>query len=431
MNKTLSTVRGMRDIRGLDAQRLTTVELAAQKVLSQYGYSEIRLPLVEHTELFKRGVGETNDTVGKEMYTFDDRDGESLSLRPEGTASCARAVINNSLARGSNPRLWYAGSMFRHERPQRGRYREFRQVGAEVFGLAGPSIDAELVEICWHLWRELGIEDAIQLRINSLGSKECQIKYRELLVEFLTPLQEKLDEDSQRRLRDNPLRILDSKIESTQALLESAPTLEDALDEASAEHFAKMQSYLTAANVPFEIDTKLVRGLDYYTHVVVEWHTSKLGSQSQIGGGGRYDDLVSTLGGAPTPAAGFGLGIDRIALLLEAVDREQSDKTRNEVDVFVIALAPELEEYRSKVARSLRSFTDLRIMEERDLSKNKAKFREADRSGASYCIVLGEDELEGNTATVKNLRANEKQITLSIDSLPSYLNDALDANHGE
>ncbi len=306
MSKSLQAIRGMNDILPEQTPAWRYLERTFAGLLDGYGYSEIRLPILEFTELFARGIGEGTDVVDKEMYTFLDRNGESLTMRPEGTAGCVRAVLEHGLSGGGQvQKLWYTGPMFRYEKPQKGRYRQFHQIGVEVFNLPGPDIDAELIILTWRLWQKLGMADAVTLQLNTLGSSEARARYREALVAYLQERFEQLDEDSQRRMTTNPLRILDSKVESTQALLVGAPTLHDYLDEESIAHFEGLKARLDAVGLRYEINQKLVRGLDYYCRTAFEWVTDKLGAQGTVCGGGRYDGLVSQFGGKPTPGVEF------------------------------------------------------------------------------------------------------------------------------
>ena len=319
MRTTLQAIRGMHDILPEQCRYFAYLEQVTREVLEGYGYEEIRMPLLESTELFKRTIGEVTDIVEKEMYTFEDRNGDSLSLRPEGTAGCVRAGIENGLLHNQTRRLWYAGAMFRHERPQRGRYRQFHQFGAETFGMAGPDIDAELILLSQRLWRRLGIAD-VRLEINSLGSSQARMDYRQRLVDYLSGFQSELDEDSRRRLHSNPLRILDSKNPAMQDIIAGAPRLLDMLDAESEAHFIKLQELLDGAGVAYSVNPRLVRGLDYYTKTVFEWITDRLGAQGTVCAGGRYDGLVEQLGGRSTPAAGFAMGVERLVALLEEGD---------------------------------------------------------------------------------------------------------------
>ncbi|MAB26690.1 MAG: histidine--tRNA ligase, partial [Alteromonadaceae bacterium] len=316
---TFRAIRGMVDILPEDTPLWQSMETAALEVLSSYGYAEIRLPILEPTDLFARSIGEVTDIVEKEMYSFADRNDDSMSLRPEGTAGCVRAVVQHNLA-VTPQRLWYMGPMFRYERPQKGRQRQFHQLGVEAFGVATPDQDAELVALSRQLWRRLGVDDALQLEINSIGSAADRARYREALVGYLGEHRDSLDEDSQRRLETNPLRILDSKSPDTQAVLDSAPVLSDYLDAETQAEFADLLSQLDALGIAYVVNSRLVRGLDYYNKTVFEWTTEHLGAQSTVCGGGRYDTLVSTFDGKETPAAGFAVGLERLVLLMQALD---------------------------------------------------------------------------------------------------------------
>jgi len=332
----VKAIRGMNDILPEQTPVWQYLENTVKSVLSSYGYSEIRMPIVEQTDLFKRSIGEVTDIVEKEMYTFEDRNGESLTLRPEGTASCVRAGEEHGLLFNQTQRLWYTGPMFRYEKPQKGRYRQFHQIGVETFGMASADIDAEVIMLSARLWKQLGILDSVTLQLNSLGSNEARAEYRAALVEYLGARKDQLDEDSQRRLESNPLRILDSKDEGTQALLDDAPTLSDYLDGESKEHFATLCAMLDAAGVKYELNPRLVRGLDYYCKTVFEWVTDKLGAQGTVCAGGRYDGLVKQLGGRPTPAVGFAMGVERLILLLETLDAIPAD-VRQPFDLYLAA----------------------------------------------------------------------------------------------
>lgn len=411
----------MRDILRADAARMSLVEDTFKATLRSYGYDEIRLPLIERTELFTRGVGESTDAVSKEMYTLFDRDEEPLALRPEGTASCVRAVIANDMLRGDRPRLWYSGPMFRYERPQKGRYREFQQVGAESFGYSGPDVDVELISIGQEVWERLGIASNTELRINSLGNFASRTIYRNALVEYLRPLQEKLDPDSVRRLTSNPLRILDSKDERTQELLQDAPRLMDHLDNESKDYFRELVKSLDNADIPYKIDEQMVRGLDYYTHIVFEWHSEKLGAQSQIGGGGRYDGLVELLGGPPCPASGFAVGVDRIALVHQAMTAEFDARSAH---IYVISLDLDCDDYADEISRTIRESTRMKVRRHRGRDKVKNQFKAADRSGATWAIVVGQDELETKSVSCKFLREKRPQIEIPVGRLADFFTRA-------
>jgi len=334
MATKIQAIRGMNDILPAQSPVWQYLEGTVKDLLASYGYDEIRMPIVEQTALFKRSIGEVTDIVEKEMYTFDDRNGDSLTLRPEGTASCVRACEEHGLLYNQTQRLWYTGPMFRHERPQKGRYRQFYQIGVETFGMATADIDAEVILMTARLWQQLGLTDAVTLQLNTLGSNEARANYRDALVAYLSERKDQLDEDSQRRLETNPLRVLDSKDQNTQALLADAPQLHDYLDDESREHFALLRSILDAAGVKYEINQRLVRGLDYYCKTVFEWVTDKLGSQGTVCAGGRYDGLVEQLGGKPTPAVGFAMGVERLILLLETLELIPAEVLQT-IDVYI------------------------------------------------------------------------------------------------
>jgi histidyl-tRNA synthetase len=365
-------------------------------------------------------VGEATDIVEKEMYTLTDRDGDSITLRPEGTAGCVRALQQHGLLFNQTQRVFYRGPMFRYERPQRGRYRQFYQIGAEVFGLPGPDIDAELLKMGLEFWRALGIDSLVTLELNSLGSGECRRAYREALVNFLSPRRAELDEDSQRRLASNPLRILDSKSEQTQALLGEAPTLADFLDADSRRHFDGLLALLEAMGVPYVLNPRLVRGLDYYTHTVFEWTTNALGAQGTVCAGGRYDGLVELLGGKPTPGAGFALGLERVALLYEQVSGNELFDAA--ADVYCCVMSVEQQAWAHRVAQSLRdALPAWRIRVHAGGGKLKNQLRRADQSGARWALIIGDDEMAAGRVTVKPLRSGSEQQTVSVETLIEQL----------
>src|SRR3990167_786133 len=391
-------------------------------LLDGYGYRQIRMPIVEATELFKRSIGEVTDIVEKEMYTFDDRNGDSLTLRPEGTASCVRAVLEHGISGGGQvQKLWYIGPMFRHERPQKGRYRQFHQIGIEVFNLDGPDIDAELIIMTWRLWGLLGLRNAVTLELNSLGTSEARANYREALVEFLSARLDQLDEDSKRRLSSNPLRILDTKVPETQALLVDAPKLADHLDEASKVHFEGLKARLDAAGIPYVINPKLVRGLDYYSKTVFEWVTDKLGAQGTVCAGGRYDGLVEQMGGKPTAGVGFAMGIERLVLLLETLEQVPSALAR-QVDVYFCALGAPAELAALVLAERLRDqLPNLRLQVNAGAGSFKSQFKKADKSGALYALILGDDEMAQQVVGFKPLRGQGEQQSIAWDALAAHL----------
>lgn len=404
------------------------LERTVAELLDGYGYSEIRLPILEFTELFARGIGEGTDVVDKEMYTFLDRNEESLTLRPEGTAGCVRAVLEHGLSGGGQvQKLWYTGPMFRYEKPQKGRYRQFHQIGVEAFNLAGPDVDAELIVLTWRLWQKLGLADSVSLQLNSLGSSEARAAYREALVAYLQERFAQLDEDSQRRLTTNPLRILDSKNAQTQALLVGAPTLADYLDEESRLHFEGVKARLDAVGIRYEINHKLVRGLDYYNRSVFEWVTDKLGAQGTVCAGGRYDGLVSQLGGKPTPGVGFAMGVERLILLLETLQL-LPEELNAPADLYLCAFGEAAELAGLALAERLRDANPgLRLLVNSGGGSFKSQFKKADKSGARFALILGEDELAARVVGCKPLRDDAQQQNIGWDALPAHLAACLQA----
>jgi len=396
------------------------VEASLARILAAYSYKEIRFPILEKTDLFKRAVGEVTDIVEKEMYSFDDRNDDRLSLRPEGTAGCVRACIENGLLHNQTQRLWYTGPMFRHERPQKGRLRQFHQIGVEAFGLAGPDIDAELLLLTARLWRELNIEQALELQINSLGTAEERGAYRQALVEYLGAYKNDLDEDSQRRLTSNPLRILDSKNPDTQSLLKNAPVLSDYLGTESKQHFDQICTILDNAGVSYVINPKLVRGLDYYSQTVFEWVTTELGAQGTICAGGRFDSLVELLGGKPCPAVGFAIGIERLIMLLDELALVP-DSVAQQVDLYLVAVG-DVRHQAMQLAEQLRTeLPNVRIEAHCGGGSFKSQIKKADKSGAEVAIIIGEDELSSNTVQVKFLRQERPQETVDQIKLVNFL----------
>lgn len=412
MSKKIQAIRGMNDIKPNETPVWQYLEGTVKELLASYGYGEIRMPIVEQTNLFKRSIGEVTDIVEKEMYTFDDRNGDSLTLRPEGTASCVRACEEHGLLYNQTQRLWYTGPMFRHERPQKGRYRQFHQIGVETFGIASADIDAEVILLTARLWKMLGLQDAVTLQLNTLGSNEARAEYKDALVAYLSERKDQLDEDSLRRLDSNPLRILDSKNEQTQALLVDAPQLHDHLDDESREHFAKLRSVLDAAGVKYEINQRLVRGLDYYCKTVFEWVTDKLGAQGTVCAGGRYDGLVEQLGGKPTPAVGFAMGVERLILMLETLELIPQ-AVLNTLDVYVCALGEGADQAALLLSDQIRNEHDwLRIQTHCGGGSFKSQMKKADKSGARFAILLGESEIAEQQATVKDLSGELDQQTM-------------------
>lgn len=418
----LQSIRGMRDVLPVEARRFRLVEDALRAVLRGYAYEELQLPLLEPTELFARGVGEGTDIVEKEMYTLADRDGESITLRPEGTAGCVRALLQHGLLFNQTQRVYYAGPMFRYERPQKGRYRQFQQVGAEAFGLAGPDVDAELMALGRACWRALGVERLLRLEINTLGAPAARAAYRAALVDYLTPRQGELDPDSRRRLERNPLRILDSKDPTTQAILADAPRLPDFIDDESAVHFESLKSVLTALDIPFVVNPRLVRGLDYYTQTVFEWVTDALGSQGAVCAGGRYDGLIEELGGRPTPAAGFAIGLDRLVLLHEQVAPALDVAA---ADVYVCVLDGETLGWAFAIADKLRqALPTFRIRVHAGGGKLKNQLKRADQSGARFALLVGADEMAAGAPSLKYLREDREQQALDLPALVQALGAA-------
>jgi histidyl-tRNA synthetase len=412
--KNIQAIRGMNDYLPEETALWQRIEGILKQVLASYGYSEIRTPIVEQTPLFKRAIGEVTDVVEKEMYTFEDRNGDSLTLRPEGTASCVRAGIEHGLLYNQEQRLWYIGPMFRHERPQKGRYRQFHQIGAEVFGLVGPDIDAELIMLTARWWRELGIEQHVSLELNSIGSTEARARYREALIAFLEQHKEALDEDSQRRMYTNPLRVLDSKNAQVQVLLDDAPQLGDYLDDESREHFAGLCACLDAAGISYTVNQRLVRGLDYYNRTVFEWVTTSLGSQGTVCAGGRYDGLVEQLGGRSAPGVGFAMGLERLVLLVQAVNPEF--KANSVVDIYLVSSGSGTQTPAMLLAEQVRDrLPGCRLMTNYGGGNFKKQFARADKWGASVALVLGEDEVANGNVVVKDLRSGEQQTVPQSD----------------
>ncbi|EPC5391130.1 histidine--tRNA ligase [Serratia liquefaciens] len=408
MAKNIQAIRGMNDYLPEETALWQRIEGILKQVLSGYGYSEIRLPIVEQTPLFKRAIGEVTDVVEKEMYTFDDRNGESLTLRPEGTAGCVRAGIEHGLLYNQEQRLWYVGPMFRYERPQKGRYRQFHQLGAEVFGLQGPDIDAELILLSARWWKALGIADHVKLELNSIGSLEARANYRDALVAFLEQHQDKLDEDCKRRMYSNPLRVLDSKNPEVQALLNDAPRLSEYLDEESKAHFEGLCELLSQAGIPYTINERLVRGLDYYNRTVFEWVTTSLGAQGTVCAGGRYDGLVEQLGGRATPAVGFAMGLERLVLLVQAVNPEF--KAPATIDVYVISSGAGTQSAAMQLAERVRDAApQLKLMTNYGGGNFKKQITRADKWGARVALILGENEVAAEQVVVKDLRSGEQE----------------------
>jgi len=413
----------MNDILPGESSAWQYLEGVLRDVVQAYGYQEIRLPLVEKTELFKRSIGEVTDIVEKEMYTFDDRNGDSLTLRPEGTASCVRACMEHGLLHNQVQRLWYAGPMFRHERPQKGRYRQFHQIGVEAFGMAGPDIDAEMIFMTARMWEQLGLKGAV-LQINSLGTSAARAEYRTALVAWLRDHEAALDDDSRRRLESNPLRILDSKNPEMQSLIEAAPRLPDYLDEESRVHFTELCELLDRAGLAYEVNPRLVRGLDYYSKTVFEWVTDQLGAQGTICAGGRFDGLVEQLGGKPTAAIGFALGLERLLALLQAGGVELP---ANVPHVYLVLNGEQGVQQGMVLAEKLRiALPGLRLLTNCGNGSFKSQFKRADKSGAEYALVLGDDEAAKGVLLLKPLRHKAEQEVLSAEAVSARLGELLE-----
>ncbi|WP_022942030.1 histidine--tRNA ligase [Psychromonas hadalis] len=419
MAKKIQAIRGMNDTLPDQTPVWQKLETLLRKTVSSYGYSEIRMPIVESTALFKRSIGEVTDIVEKEMYTFDDN-GDSLTLRPEGTASCVRAGNEHGLLYNQERRMWYMGPMFRHERPQKGRYRQFNQFAIETFGIASADIDAEVILLSARLWKALGIDQHVELQLNSLGSNEARALYKEALVNYLEKHEEKLDDDSKRRMKTNPLRVLDSKNPQVQAVLLDAPKLSEYLDDQSVAHFAKLQQYLDAAGIKYVINERLVRGLDYYNRTVFEWVTSSLGAQGTICAGGRYDGLVEQLGGKATPAVGFAMGLERIVLMLNEL--ELNADVKGDVDIYSVLVGEDTDIAGFNMAELVRSeLPELKMMHHCGAGNFKKQMKRADKSGARLALIIGESELQDNCVTIKDLQGKVDQQTVAMDELIAVL----------
>ncbi|MBS4051629.1 MAG: histidine--tRNA ligase [Methylomonas sp.] len=413
--QAIQAIRGMHDILPEQSPYWQWLEQNARQVLGGYGYQEIRLPIVEKTELFKRSIGEVTDIVEKEMYTFDDRNGDSLTLRPEGTAGCLRACLEHGLLHNQSHRLWYYGPMFRHERPQKGRYRQFYQLGVETYGMPGPDVDAEMILLTDRLWKKLGIRDKVELQLNSLGTSEERAAYRGVLVEYFKQHIDVLDEDSLRRLETNPLRILDSKNPDMQLMLREAPVLLEHLGEDSLQHFNSLKGMLDDLGIGYQLNTRLVRGLDYYGKTVFEWVTDELGAQGTICAGGRYDGLIEQLGGKANHAIGFAMGMERILALVEQLETVSIEPG---VDVYLIRVGAEAEKAGLLLSEHLRDRIDgLKLQVNCGGGSFKSQFKKADKSGAAFAIIIGDDEAQRGEAALKSLRVEQEQSTLSHAAL--------------
>ncbi len=414
-NQSVQAIRGMHDVLPEQTPLWQYAEKIIREVLASYCYQEIRLPIVEKTELFKRSIGEVTDIVEKEMYTFDDRNKDSLTLRPEGTAGCLRACLEHGLLHNQVHRLWYSGPMFRHERPQKGRYRQFYQLGVETYGMAGPEIDAEIILLTERLWARLGVRDKVRLELNTLGTIEERLAYREKLVEYFKQHIEVLDEDSLRRLETNPLRILDSKNEGMQEVIKNAPELMDFLQEDSRNHFEKLRQTLDHLGIKYDINTRLVRGLDYYGKTVFEWITDDLGAQGTVCAGGRYDNLIQQLGGKENFAVGFAMGMERLLLLLEQIE---GLPILGSVDVYMILVGEKAEQEGMLLAELIRNNNkNIKLQVNCGGGSFKSQFKKADKSGAEYALILGEDEVSRGEVSLKPLRTDQEQENLTHNAL--------------
>lgn len=418
MAKNIQSIRGMHDVLPSESSKWQYLESVLFAQMKRYNYHEIRMPVVESTALFSRSIGEVTDIVEKEMYTFEDRNGDSLTLRPEGTASCVRAGVQSGILHNQLQRLWYMGPMFRHERPQKGRYRQFHQIGVETFGMANAEIDAELILMTAALWESLGLS-GVRLEINSLGSNEARNNYKDILIAYFENHKDQLDEDSQRRLYSNPLRILDTKNPDLKSVVENAPKLSEHLDEESSVHFEKLKKILDKADIKYIVNPNLVRGLDYYCKTVFEWITDKLGAQGTICAGGRYDGLVQQLGGKDTPAAGYAIGLER---LLSLLDEDGLIPDSKSADVYCVMLGEAAEIEGMVLADQLRKEnSELIIVSNCSGGSLKSQLKKADKSGAKVAVILGEEEIEKNEVVIKYLRQKHEQQLVSVNELNTFL----------
>ena len=418
---SIKAIRGMHDILPDQTPLWQFFEAKVKSVFDQYGYQEIRMPIAEKTDLFCRSIGEATDVVEKEMYTFADRNGDNMTLRPEGTASCVRAAQEHGLTYNQVQRLWYHGPMFRYERPQKGRQRQFHQFGAEVYGLEGPDVDAELIIMTARLWRELGLQDAVTLQLNTLGSSAARAAYRKDLVEFLQANMQFLDADSQRRVSTNPLRVLDSKNANTQALLDGAPDFYGYLDDESRVHFERLRELLDAAGIVYQINPRLVRGLDYYCKTVFEWVTDKLGSQGTVCGGGRYDGMIEQLGGKPTPAVGWAMGVERMILLLQEMQQEPAGLGQ-QADVYLAHIGDGASVRTMQLAEQLRTdISGLRLLWHCGGGSLKNQMKKADRCGAKLVLIMGDDELAQGEIQIKPLQGQGEQQSIPLSKVSAHV----------
>ena len=424
----LQAIRGMSDTLPDQSLSWQYLESAFQRIVKRFGYREIRFPIIERTELFKRSIGEVTDIVEKEMYSFDDRNGDNVSLRPEGTAGCVRATNQHGLLYNQQQRLWYSGPMFRHERPQKGRYRQFHQFGVEAFGMAGPDIDAEILQLSASLWKELDLSEYLTLQINNIGNAEDRSRYGIALTEFLKSKAQQLDEDARNRIYTNPMRVLESKIPEVQQALQGCPKLQDFVSEASQEHYLALQSLLTRANIPFIENARLVRGLDYYNYCVYEWTTESLGAQGAVCGGGRYDGLVEILGGKPTLAAGFAIGIERLVLMLDSLGKIP-EEVRKPIDVYVLVVGANLAEQALELVQRIRTeFPQLGIVSHCGGGKYNSQLKRAFNSGAQLAVILEREDTGSNdlkNAKIRRLEDSKESETVEIANILPKLGEFL------
>ena len=421
MSNKIQAIRGMNDLLPADSTLWSSLDETISNLLISYGYKYCRTPIVESTETFSRAIGEVTDIVEKEMYTWEDNNGNSLTLRPEGTASVVRMMIEHNLPREGIQKVFYNGPMFRHERPQKGRYRQFHQVGAEVFGASDAKIDAELISITDSLWKSLGIN--ARLEINSLGSKESRSAYRNILTAFFNENISQLDEDSLRRLKTNPLRILDSKNKDLELLISNAPKMIDHLDDESKEHFTILKTYLDNLDIPYEVNPKLVRGLDYYNQTVFEWISNDLGSQGTICGGGRYDGLVEKMGGSPTPAIGFAMGLERIALLIQD---KKSQIVIKRCQLYFVTLGDKAQIESMKLSKKiLQALPNITLSNDLSMGSLKSQMKKADKSNADFALILGEEELSNNQLSIKPLKGQGVQQLIELEGIIQHLQEIL------
>lgn len=422
MSKKIQAIRGMSDLLPKDSNLWLAMEGIINKLLVSYGYKNIRTPIVEKTETFTRAIGAVTDIVEKEMYTWQDLGGDSLTLRPEGTAGCVRMMIEHSLPREGIQKVFYQGPMFRHERPQKGRYRQFHQVGVEVFGVTDAKIDAELIAMTAQLWERLGLKN-LTLEINSLGSNETRAAYRELLHNYFSQHQDQLDEDSLRRLKTNPLRILDSKNTDMATLIANAPQMIDHLDAASAEHFEAFTNFLDCLKIDYVVNPRLVRGLDYYNRTVFEWISNDLGAQGTICAGGRYDGLVEQMGGKPTPGVGFAMGLERLMLL---ISEQPGSLTKDAPSFYFVALGDEAQKASMKICHEIhKALPEVIVLNDITIGSLKSQMKKADKSNSDFALILGEEEIQANQISIKPLKAQGEQQLISLEGIIAHLQEIL------